>query len=159
MQLWERGRLDLDAPVQKYCPAFPAKKTQPSPRAKRWDITAGIRHYKSGSQDDPEVGNTKHFNNPHSSRPGIFSRMTLWWSPPSTHFHYSTQGYTLVGCVMEGASGARYTDFMRQNVIVPAGMDHTQVDDRFAIIPYRTRFYQKTETGASVERRFPRFQL
>src|SRR6202043_793105 len=25
MQLWERGRLDLDAPVQKYCPAFPQK--------------------------------------------------------------------------------------------------------------------------------------
>ena len=25
MQLQERGRLDLDAPVQKYCPAFPAE--------------------------------------------------------------------------------------------------------------------------------------
>ena len=47
---------------------------------------------------------------------------------------------------MEGASGAKYTDYMRQNVIVPAGMDHTQVDDRFAIIPYRTRFYQETES-------------
>src|SRR5947209_1761548 len=23
MQLWECGKLDLDAPVQKYCPAFP----------------------------------------------------------------------------------------------------------------------------------------
>ena len=23
MQLWERGKLDLDAPVQKYCPQFP----------------------------------------------------------------------------------------------------------------------------------------
>src|ERR1700724_4075171 len=28
MQLWERGKLDLDAPVQKYCPSFPQK---PSP--------------------------------------------------------------------------------------------------------------------------------
>src|SRR5580693_4895536 len=27
MQLWERGRLDLDAPVQKYCPSFPQKPT------------------------------------------------------------------------------------------------------------------------------------
>src|SRR5712671_2674828 len=63
MQLWERGQLDLDAPVQKYCPSFPSKP---------WPITSrevlghlgGIRHYKSGSQDDPEVGNTKHFDNP-----------------------------------------------------------------------------------------------
>ena len=25
MEVWERGRLDLDAPVQKYCPSFPQK--------------------------------------------------------------------------------------------------------------------------------------
>lgn len=48
---------------------------------------------------------------------------------------------------MEGASRAKYIDFMRQNVLVSAGMDHTQVDDRFAIIPYRTRFYQQTKSG------------
>ena len=48
---------------------------------------------------------------------------------------------------MEGASGAKYVDFMRQHVLVPAGMEQTQVDDRFAIIPYRTRFYQKTASG------------
>src|SRR5260370_6325642 len=27
LQLWERGKLDLDAPVQKYCPAFPQKES------------------------------------------------------------------------------------------------------------------------------------
>jgi len=25
MELWERGQLDLDAPIQKYCPSFPQK--------------------------------------------------------------------------------------------------------------------------------------
>lgn len=43
MQLWERGQPDLDAQVQKYCPAFPQKP---------WPITTrevmghlgGIRH-------------------------------------------------------------------------------------------------------------------
>ncbi|PYX46095.1 MAG: hypothetical protein DMG79_17400, partial [Acidobacteria bacterium] len=53
----------------------------------------------------------------------------------------------LVGCVIEGASGTKYVDFMRQNVFMPANMEHTQADDRFAIIPYRTRFYQKSESG------------
>src|SRR5271169_4189373 len=63
MQLWERGQLDLDAPVQKYCPSFPQK---PSPITTRQVMghLGGIRHYKSDSQDDPEVGNTKHFDNP-----------------------------------------------------------------------------------------------
>jgi serine beta-lactamase-like protein LACTB, mitochondrial len=146
MQLWERGQLDLDAPVQKYCAAFPRKDSTITAREALGHL-AGIRHYKSGSQDDPEVGNTKHFDNPIQAGLNFFENDALV-SPPGTHFHYSTQGYTLVGCVMEGASGVKYTDYMRQNVIVPAGMDHTQVDDRFAIIPYRTRFYQKTETGA-----------
>ena len=146
MQLWERGQLDLDAPVQKYCPAFP-RKDSPITTREALGHLAGIRHYKSGSQDDPEVGNTKHFDNPIQAGLNFFENDALV-SPPGTHFHYSTQGYTLVGCVMEGASGMKYTDFVRQNVIVPAGMDHTQVDDLFAIIPYRTRFYRKTETGA-----------
>ena len=146
MQIWERGQLDLDAPVQKYCPAFPKRDSAITTREALGHL-AGIRHYKSGSQDDAEVGNTKHFENPIPAGLNFFENDALV-SPPGTHFHYSTQGYTLVGCVMEGASGVKYTDFMRQNVMVPAGMDHTQVDDRFAIIPYRTRFYRKTETGA-----------
>jgi len=145
MQLWERGHLDLDVPIQKYCPAFPQKP---------WPITtrevmghlAGIRHYKSGSQDDPEIGNTKHFDNPIQAGLDFFKNDPLL-SEPGKQFHYSTQGYTVVGCVIEGASGAKYVDFVHQNVFVPAGMDHTQVDDRFAIIPYRTRFYSKTDSG------------
>ena len=146
MQIWERGQLDLDAPVQKYCPAFPQKQAPITTRQAMGHL-AGIRHYKSGSQDDPEVGNTKHFDNPIQAGLDFFKNDALV-AEPGTHFHYSTQGYTLVGCVIEGASGAKYVDFVRQNVFAPAGMEHTQVDDRFAIIPYRTRFYEKTESGA-----------
>lgn len=144
MQLYEHGQLDLDAPVQKYCPAFLVKP---------WPITtrqvmghlAGIRHYKTGL-DDMEIGNTKHFENPIQAGLDFFKNEPLL-AEPGTQFHYSTQGYTLVGCVIEGASGSRYVDVVRQNVFVRAGMKETQVDDRFAIIRNRTRFYQKTESG------------
>lgn len=60
MALWERGKLNLDVPVQKYCSAFPQKP---------WPITTrellghlgGIRSYNvpelpySKSETDPEV--------------------------------------------------------------------------------------------------------
>ena len=147
MELVERGRLDLDAPVQKYCPAFPAKQAPITTREVMGHL-GGIRHYKAGeNQLDLEGGNTKHFDDPIQAGLDFFKNDPLV-ADPGTHFHYSTQGYTLVGCVMEGASGTKYLDFMRQNVLVPAGMDHTQADNRFAIIPYRTRFYRKTESGA-----------
>ena len=145
MQLVERGQLDLDAPVQKYCPAFPQKRSPLTTRQVMGHL-AGIRHYKSGSQDDLEVGNTKHFDDPIQAGLDFFKNDPLV-SDPGKQFHYSTQGYTLVGCVIEGASSEKYVDFVWQNVFVPAGMEHTQVDNRFAIIPYRTRFYRKTESG------------
>lgn len=146
MELWQEGKLELDAPVQKYCPAFP-QKSEPITTRLVMGHLAGIRHYKSNSQDDPEIGNTKHFDDPIQGGLDFFKNDPLV-SEPGKQFHYSTQGYTLVGCVMEGASGEKYVDYMRAKVFRPAGMDQTQVDDRFAIIPYRTRFYQKSKSGA-----------
>lgn len=144
LELWERGKIDLDAPVQKYCPAFPQKQKAITTREVMGHL-GGIRHYKQGP-DDLEGGNTKHFDNPIQAGLDFFKNDPLV-ADPGTHFHYSTQGYTLVGCVMEGASGDKYLDFMRQNVLGPAGMEQTQADNRLAIIPFRTRFYQKTESG------------
>ena len=147
LQLWERGKLDLDAPVQKYCPAFPQKPWPISTRQVLGHL-GGIRHYKSGeNQQDLEGGNTKHFEDPITAGLNFFKDDPLV-SQPGTSFHYSTQGYTLVGCVIEGASGARYVDFMQQSVFGPAKMEQTRADDRFAIIPYRTRFYEKKDSGA-----------
>jgi len=144
--LWQQGKLDLDAPVQKYCPAFPEKDTPITTRELLGHL-GGIRHYKSDSQDDPEIGNTKHFLNPIQGGLDFFKNDPLV-AKPGTEFHYSTQGYTLVGCAIEGASGENYADYIRKNVLTPAGMTHTVVDNRFAIVPLRTRFYSKDSSGA-----------
>ena len=64
MKLVQEGKLDLDSSVQKYCPAFPTKK---SPAGKDWTVTtrellshrAGIREYAN----DTESQNSKHFKN------------------------------------------------------------------------------------------------
>src|SRR5271169_6676869 len=90
MQLVERGQLDLDAPVQKYCPAFPPKQSPMTTREVMGHL-AGIRHYKSESQDDPEIGNTKHFDDPIQAGLDFFKNDPLA-SDPGKQFHYSTQG-------------------------------------------------------------------
>ena len=145
MQLWERGKLNLDVPVQNYCPAFPQKE---------WPITTrqllghlgGIRHYRGDSQDDPEVGNTKHFDDGITAGLKFFANDPLV-AKPGTKFSYSTQGFTVAGCAIEGASGEKYVDFVRKNIFTPAGMNSTVADDRFAVILSRTRFYHKDESG------------
>jgi serine beta-lactamase-like protein LACTB len=153
MELWERGKLDLDALVQKYCPAFPVKKDAPITTREALGHLAGIRHYKSEAEDDPEVYNVKHFNDPIASGLKLFANDPLV-AKPGTHFNYSTHGYTLVGCVIEGASGEKYVPYMRDDVFLPAGMTQTEVDDRYAIIVHRTRFYQKDKAGKIVNADF-----
>jgi serine beta-lactamase-like protein LACTB, mitochondrial len=144
--LWQQGKLDLDAPLQKYCSIFPQKDTPITTRELLGHL-GGIRHYKEGSPDDLESSNTRHFLNPIQGGIDFFKNDPLV-AKPGTEFHYSTMGYTLVGCVIEGAAGENYADYVRKNVLAPAGMTHTVVDDRFAIIPFRTRFYSKDKSGA-----------
>ena len=145
MELWQRHQLDLDAPVQKYCSSFPQKEFPISTRQALGHL-GGIRHYRADSEDDPEVSNTKHFEDPIAGGLQFFANDPLL-AKPGTKFNYSTHGFTLVGCAIEGASSRKYVEFVRDNIFVPAGMTHTRWDDRFAIIPYRTRFYSKTKSG------------
>ena len=127
--------VDLDAAVQKYCPAFPRKQWTITTR-ELLNHTSGIRHYKG----DTEVESTRHYN---SMGDGftIFSSDPLLFEP-GTKFSYSTYGYTVLGCVIEGASGEKFFDYLREHVLVPAGMTHTFVDDQYAIVPHRARGYR-----------------
>ena len=158
MALWEHGRLDLDSPVQKYCPAFPQKPWPVTTRQLLGNL-GGIRSYNvpeqpySVSQSDPEVGNTRHFDNGIEGGLKFFANDPLV-AQPGTHFNYSTQGYTVAGCAIEGASGQKYADAVRETVLIPAGMLQTRPDDRFAIVPLRTRFYSKDTTGAVMNAEF-----
>jgi serine beta-lactamase-like protein LACTB, mitochondrial len=137
MTLVDSGRLDLDAPVQKYCAPFPRKQWPLTTRA-LLSHTAGIRHYQEG-----EVESTRHYARMADGF-AIFANDPLLFKP-GTAFHYSTYGYTVVGCVVEGASGERFQDYVAEHVLKPAGMTHTFVDDVFEIVPHRARGYQKID--------------
>ena len=147
MQLWEQGKIDLDAPIQKYCPAFPQKQAPITTRELLGHLS-GIRHYHPPeTPDDPEVANTRHFDNPIADGMKFFANDPLL-DPPGANFHYTTHGYTVVGCVIEGASGEKYVNYVHEHIFVPAGMNGTQVDDRFAIVAHRTRFYSRDKSGS-----------
>src|SRR5208283_3616350 len=135
MALYQAGRLDLDVPVQKYCPAFPKKQ---------WTITtrellghlSGIRHYK---QDNSDVFSTKHYAHI-SDAFEVFADEPLLFEP-GTKMQYTTFGYDVVGCVIEGASGEDFVSALNALVLGPARMTSTRTDDAFAIVPHRSRPY------------------
>lgn len=140
MQLVEQGKLDLDAPVQRYCPAFPEKP---------WPITArhllahlsGIRHYKRPE----EITSTRHYTR-------IVDTLEIFKGDPLEHepgarFTYTTYGYNVLGCAIEGASGMSYMDYVREHIFRPAGMERARDDNVFAIIPHRAQGYRRTSSG------------
>jgi len=144
LQLSERGKLDLDAEVQKYCPAFP-KKEWPITTRELLGHLGGIRHYNPDSKGDIPDDSAKHFASMEESLQ-IFASDPLV-AKPGTKFHYSTYGYTVLGCVLEGATSEKYVDYVKENIFEPAGMVETQADDFFAIVPHRSRWYHKDKGG------------
>ena len=134
MELVEQGKLDLDAPIQKYCPRFPAK---PWPITSRDLIshTSGIR----APNETSELYNTRHFDHV-SEALGLFDADPLTMQP-GADFQYTTWGYVTLGCVLEGATGEEYRALMKRMIFDPAGMASTRDDDPRAIIPHRARGY------------------
>lgn len=143
MQLAERGLIDLDAPVQRYCPAFPEK---------RWPVTtrhllghtSGIRHY-GGPNEEAELFNTVHYDSIVEAL-DTFKDDSLLFEPGTAH-QYSTFGYNTLGCVVEGASGQDFLSYMREHVFESARMESTRDDDPAALIPRRAAGYLLTENG------------
>ena len=139
LQLWERGRLDLDAPVQKYVPAFPEKP---------WRITVrmllghlgGIRHYRG-----EEIDSTRHYENVMEPL-RIFSADALAHEP-RTKYLYTSYGYNLAGAAVQSAAGMPFLEYLRENVLAPAKMEATRDDNARDIVPNRTRWYSRTKDG------------
>jgi CubicO group peptidase (beta-lactamase class C family) len=135
MALVEGGRLDLDAPIQQYCPDFPKKE---------WPVTArlilghqaGIRHYKPNESG----GKTFYFTIEESL--GIFKNDPLLHEPGTKYF-YTTFGYSVLGCAIQGASKQPYEAYLRDRVWGPAGMTRTRLDRVFDIVPERARGYYR----------------
>jgi serine beta-lactamase-like protein LACTB, mitochondrial len=137
MTLVEAGKLKLDAPVQNYCPPFPVRQW-PITTRELLSHTSGVRHYNPG-----EMENTRHYRFMADGF-AIFAADPLLF-PPGTGYQYSTYGYSVVGCAIEGAAGERFADYVAAHVLKPAGMTHTVVDDVHDIVPHRARGYQKID--------------
>lgn len=140
MQLAERGKLDLDAPIQRYVPSFPVKP---------WPITArlllahlsGIRHY--GSEE--EVESTRHYTNLLDPL-RVFENEPLLFEP-GTSYSYSTYGYDLLGAMVESVSGMHFLDYLRADIFAPSGMEHTGEDNVYLIVPHRAHGYRRNLDG------------
>jgi CubicO group peptidase (beta-lactamase class C family) len=144
LHLAERGKLDLDAPIQRYVRTFPEKP---------WPITARLLlGHLGGIRDTTDAESRNAVHHPYGAAPLETFLDPVCAGPlqyrPGTTFRYSTPGYVLLGCAIEGASGTDYLSYVQEHILGPAGMSHTQPDDLHAIVPHRARGYARDPSGA-----------
>lgn len=141
-RLVEQGRLDLDAPIQRYVPSFP-DKGQPITARQLAGHLAGIRHYIPTDFVNPP---TKTYERTTDALE-IFAQDPLL-QPPGTKYSYSSFGYNLLGAVIEGALSKEYLAAVDELVIQPLGLRSTMADRPQPIVEHRVRFYGRGDDGA-----------
>jgi len=135
LQLMEKGKVDLDAEVQRYVPYFPRKK---------WPVTVrpllghlgGISHYKNYELEGKirEQKDTK-------ESLAIFADWELI-AEPWTKYQYSSYAYNLLGAIIEGAAKQPFGDYLKENLWDPLEMKNTYMDDPHKLLPNRVRGYR-----------------
>jgi serine beta-lactamase-like protein LACTB len=134
--LAERGRLDLDARVDRYVPE--AGTAGAATARQLAGHLGGVRHYR---RDDFLV--TTHYDDVVDAL-ALFAGDSLV-APPGTEYAYSTHGYTLLSAVMQAAAGEPFLGWMEREVFAPLGMRATGPDDVTTLVPGRADFYRIEE--------------
>ena len=143
--LHDRGRIDLDAPVQTYVPSYPQKPWTITTRQLLGDV-AGVHRIRGDSNDNLAYGHCTSLDEALKA----FAGEPLSFEP-GTKYQFSTYGWVLLSAVVEDASGDPFATFMRRDVFKPLGMDRTALegadDDADTVSFYFPRTAMRSSLG------------
>ena len=130
MRLWERGRFDLDDPVNDYLRGYRVEHPDPAapPVTFRHMLThtSGIGELRKMTDlFRPMSGLGAKPYGPAPSPEEYYARGLRPSVYPGTKWVYTNHAYNVLGQLVEDISGAPFAGYMRENVFVPLGMQNT----------------------------------
>lgn len=135
LELAAAGRLDLDAPVQTYVPAFPEKDQGTITIRMLATHRSGIPHPRDRT---PELFAT-HYDTATDALE-VFAAAELLFAP-GTGQRYSSSNYNLLAAVIEAVHERPFVEVVRAMVTSPLGLADTAFDDVRRVLPHRSRRY------------------
>jgi CubicO group peptidase (beta-lactamase class C family) len=120
MQLYEQGKIDLDADVNTYLKAFQIPTTFPQP------IT--MNHLLSHTPGFEERSTGLAAREPKDLRPMgeiLAALMPARVRPPGELTSYSNYGTSLAGYIVEVVSGMPFEQYIEENIFKPLGIEHS----------------------------------
>jgi len=123
MQLVEAGKIELDAPVQRYLPWFRIADPQASAQTT-------VRHLLNQTSGLPQLSGlrplTDFDDSPSASERQARALSTLELTRPvGSKFEYSNMNYNLLGLIIEAASGESYEACVQDHIFAPLEMTHS----------------------------------
>lgn len=118
MQLWEQGKVDLDAPVVQYLPHFEMNDS----RYKEITVAQMLNH-TSGMPDltDYEWNRPAYDDGALEEYVRSLSNRELI-AAPGTRERYSNIAFEVLGCLIAKVSGMTFEDYVEQHILKPLGM-------------------------------------
>lgn len=137
MILEEEGKVDLEAPLSRYLPAFPAGDHV---------LLQHLLSHTSGIVDflrNGSIVDSLHKEYTPDELVALIENKPLQF-PPGTQSAYSNSNYLLLGKVIETVTGRSWEDFLRVKLFEPAGMYNTYYGGHYRVIPLRAFGYEIT---------------
>ncbi|XTP34556.1 serine hydrolase domain-containing protein [Mycobacterium sp. TJFP1] len=122
LQLYERGLVRIDEPVQTYLPEF-----NPAGDPRRAQVTLRmLLTHTSGLAGDLSLDGPWGLDKPDKAD-GIRRALAAWVVfDPGEIFHYSDINFILVGAIIEKLTGEQLDSYVRDRVFAPLGMTDTR---------------------------------
>jgi serine-type D-Ala-D-Ala carboxypeptidase/endopeptidase len=143
LQLRDRGKLALDDPAARWIAELPRPAAPGQNRTIR--VRDLLAHTAGFVTDDPWGDRQLPMSEPD------FSKLIVGGIPPARPpgiaYEYSNYGYALMGRVIARASGTRYQDYVRRELLGPLGMPASGFDPATVPATQRARGY-RYEDGA-----------
>ena len=131
MQLVEAGRIDLDAPVQRYLPWFAVADIQASSR-----IT--VRHLLNQTSGLSTASGRATLTDFSSGDDALENRVRALrtvelTAPVGETYQYSNCNYQILGLIVQQVTGQSYEAYMAEHVFGPLGMSRTDTSKDAAL--------------------------
>jgi CubicO group peptidase (beta-lactamase class C family) len=127
--LEQRGQLTTEDPVSKYVPDYPLGNK----------IT--IHHLLSHTSGIPDINDLPEYKVAKLQHQTPATLMELYKNKPlefqpGEKYQYSNSNYSLLAFIIEQISKKTFGDFIKENIFIPVGMEHTyHHDDMSQVIP------------------------
>jgi CubicO group peptidase (beta-lactamase class C family) len=145
MQLVEKGKLELDAPVNRYLPEFAPRNP--------FKVAVTLRQlmsHRAGLVREPPAG---HYFDP--AAPALIDVVktlagTTLVFEPGTHTKYSNAGIAVVGAVVERVSGEPFPKALEHALLGPLGMSRSSFEPDATLMRQMAYGQMWTYDGQSV---------